>query len=47
MRTDDALYRFLHTPQKVAFLGHHIYLDGIDADATRQAWQSWFDEAFA
>ena len=47
VRTDDALYRFLHTPQKVAFLGHHIYLDGIDADATRQVWQSWFDEAFA
>jgi uncharacterized protein YndB with AHSA1/START domain len=47
VRTDDALYRFLHTPQRVAYLGHHIYRDGLDADATRQAWQAWLDRSFA
>lgn len=47
VRTDDAIYRFLHTPQNVAFLGHHIYRDDIDPDATKQAWQAWFDRSFA
>lgn len=47
VRTDDALYRFLHSPQNVAFLGHHIYRDDIDPQATRRAWQAWLDRSFA
>jgi uncharacterized protein YndB with AHSA1/START domain len=47
IRADDALYRFLHSPQNVAFLGHHIYREGIDPLATRQAWQAWLDQTFA
>jgi hypothetical protein len=47
VRTDDALYRFLHSPQKVAFLGHHIYRDEIDPLVTKQAWQAWLDRSFA
>ena len=46
VRTDDALYRFLHSPQGVAFLGHHLYGDDIDAEAARRAWQTWLDRAF-
>jgi uncharacterized protein YndB with AHSA1/START domain len=47
VRTDDALYRFLHTPQNVAFLGHHIYRDDIDPQIAKQAWQAWLDRSFA
>ena len=47
VRTDNALYRFLHTPQNVAFLGHHIYRDDIDPRTTKQAWQAWLDRSFA
>jgi uncharacterized protein YndB with AHSA1/START domain len=46
IRTDDALLRFMHSPQNVAFLGHHIYGDG-DRHAIQQAWQSWLDRAFS
>jgi uncharacterized protein YndB with AHSA1/START domain len=46
VRTDDGLYRFMHTPQHVAYLGHHLYRDDIDPDAARQAWQAWLDRAF-
>ena len=47
IRTDDALYRFLHSPQGVIYIGHHIYRDGVDWTPTRQAWQSWLDRSFA
>ena len=47
IRTDDALYRFAHSPQGAAFLGHHIYRDDIDREATRAAWQSWLDRTLA
>ena len=47
VRTDDALYRFLHSPQGVVYLGHHIYRDGLDKAATESAWRSWLDRAFS
>jgi uncharacterized protein YndB with AHSA1/START domain len=47
VRTDDALYRFLHSPQGVIYIGHHLYRDDIDITATRQAWQGWLERAFA
>jgi uncharacterized protein YndB with AHSA1/START domain len=46
VRTKDALLRFLHSPQNIAYLGHHIYRDDRDPEATRQAWQAWLDRAF-
>jgi uncharacterized protein YndB with AHSA1/START domain len=46
VRTDDALLRFLHSPQGVAYLGHHLYGDDIDATAAATAWQGWLDRAF-
>lgn len=49
VRTDDALYRFLYTRQGggLVFLGHHIYRDDTDREATTAAWQAWLDRAFA
>jgi uncharacterized protein YndB with AHSA1/START domain len=47
VRTDDALYRFLHAPQGVVHMGHHIYREGIDRDATTRAWEAWLERAIA
>jgi uncharacterized protein YndB with AHSA1/START domain len=47
VRTDDALYRFLHSPQGVIYVGHHLYREDIDIAATRAAWQAWLDRSFA
>jgi hypothetical protein len=47
VRTDDALLRFLHAPQGVAYLGHHLYGEDIDAEASRAAWQGWLDRTFS
>jgi hypothetical protein len=47
VRTDDALYRFTHTPQHVAFIGHRIYRDDVDLPAVSAAWHTWLDRSFA
>jgi len=47
VRTDDALLRFLHAPQGVAYLGHHLYGEDVDAAASAKAWQAWLDRAFS
>jgi uncharacterized protein YndB with AHSA1/START domain len=46
VRTDDALLRFLHAPQGVAYLGHHLYGPDVDAEAAGRAWQAWLDHTF-
>jgi uncharacterized protein YndB with AHSA1/START domain len=47
VRTDDALYRFTHTPQAIAFIGHRIYRADVDLPAVSAAWQAWLDRSFA
>ena len=46
IRTDDALLRFLHTPQGVAYLGHHLYGE-VDGDAAKEAWTAWLERTLA
>jgi hypothetical protein len=46
VRTDDALLRFLWSPQGVVFAGHHLYGDADKAAAT-EAWAGWLDRTFA
>jgi uncharacterized protein YndB with AHSA1/START domain len=41
VRTDDGLLRFLHAPQGVAYVGHHLYDLATDPSATQQAWRDW------
>jgi uncharacterized protein YndB with AHSA1/START domain len=48
VRTADALYRF---HQRAALglpvaVGHHLYAGGVDAEASKQAWQSWLNGLF-
>jgi uncharacterized protein YndB with AHSA1/START domain len=47
VRTDDGLYRFMHTFDASAGLGHHIFVDGLDQQETEQAWASWLTKLFA
>lgn len=46
IRSDDALYRFLHAPGRSLFLGHHIYRPGLPAAEAKAAWAAWLDRAF-
>ncbi|MEU8262007.1 SRPBCC domain-containing protein [Micromonospora sp. NPDC048999] len=44
VRTDDALYRFLHSGTErgnVLVLGHHVFAPGQDPTRAEQAWQHW------
>jgi hypothetical protein len=48
VRTEDALYRFIHSGAErgnAVVIGHHIFTD-IDSDATSQAWQQWLADIF-
>jgi uncharacterized protein YndB with AHSA1/START domain len=48
VRTSDALYRFAFIPVGGGvYLGHHIYLDGVDVAAVTAAWAAWLDRAVA
>ena len=47
VRTDDGLYRFMHTFDASVGLGHHIYVEGLDQQATEEAWGAWLNRAFA
>jgi hypothetical protein len=46
VRTDDGLYRFMHTFDASVGLGHHIFVDGLDQQETEQAWASWLTKLF-
>jgi hypothetical protein len=46
VRTSDALYRFMIS-QGMAYAGHHLYGEDVDAAATAAAWQAWIDATFA
>ena len=46
VRTDDALYRFLHSGAErgdVLVLGHHVFAADQEPARTQQAWQDWVD----
>lgn len=47
VRTDDGLYRFMHTFDASVGLGHHIFTDGLDQAQTEEAWGTWLTELFA
>ncbi|MEE6260101.1 SRPBCC family protein [Plantactinospora sonchi] len=46
VRTDDAIYRFLHSGTErgnALVVGHHIFAADPDPARTEQAWQEWLD----
>ncbi|MEH1166293.1 SRPBCC domain-containing protein [Micromonospora sp. CPCC 205539] len=47
VRTDDALYRFLHSGSDrgdALVVGHHLFAADADPAATERAWQTWLSE---
>ncbi|MEQ4301695.1 SRPBCC domain-containing protein [Plantactinospora sp. B6F1] len=47
VRTDDALYRFLHSGTdrgSVLVLGHHLFDADVDQAPAERAWQTWVDQ---
>jgi uncharacterized protein YndB with AHSA1/START domain len=46
VRTDDGLYRFMHTFDASVGVGHHIFTEGLDQEETEQAWASWLAKLF-
>ncbi len=47
VRTDDALYRFIHGFEGTVMVGHHIYLPGLDQKEQEEAWSSWMNRVFS
>ena len=47
VRTDDAMYRFIRGYAGGAVLGHHLFAEGVDREATEEAWQDWLTKVFA
>jgi uncharacterized protein YndB with AHSA1/START domain len=47
VRTDDGLYRFMHTFDASVGLGHHIFIEGLDQEETEGNWRFWLDKLFA
>jgi uncharacterized protein YndB with AHSA1/START domain len=47
VRTDDGLYRFMHSFDASVGLGHHVFVEGLDQRDTEQAWGSWLTRLFS
>jgi len=47
VRTDDGLYRFMHSFDASVGLGHHIFVEGLDQQETERAWGSWLTGLFS
>jgi uncharacterized protein YndB with AHSA1/START domain len=47
VRTGDGLYRFMHTFDDSAGLGHHIFIEGLDQEETEETWRTWLTRLFA
>ncbi|HEX2088973.1 MAG TPA: SRPBCC domain-containing protein [Actinomycetota bacterium] len=47
VRTEDALYRFIHGFEGTVMVGHHIYVPGLDQKEQEEAWSSWMNKVFA
>ena len=46
IRTDDALYRFIHGFDGTTMVGHHLFADGVDREAEELRWRSWLNGLF-
>lgn len=46
IRSDDALYRFIHGFDGRTMVGHHLFGDDVDQHEAERAWRSWLAEIF-
>jgi uncharacterized protein YndB with AHSA1/START domain len=46
VRSEDALYRFIHGFEGTVMVGHHLFSEGVDQKQAEQAWGSWLAGLF-
>ena len=46
VRTDDAMYRFIAGFEGTTMVGHHLFAEGVDAEAASRAWADWLARSF-
>jgi uncharacterized protein YndB with AHSA1/START domain len=46
VRTPDAILRFIWTFDGHAYLGHHLFADGVDRGEAERAWGDWLRRTF-
>jgi uncharacterized protein YndB with AHSA1/START domain len=47
VRTADAILRFIWSFDGHAYLGHHLFAEGVDRDEAETAWSAWVMRTFA
>jgi hypothetical protein len=47
VRSNDALYRFIHGFEGTVMAGHHLFADGVDQREAEDAWRAWLERVFA
>ncbi len=47
IRSEDAIYRFIHAFTGPVMVGHHLFAEGVDQAGAARAWGSWLGRAFA
>jgi uncharacterized protein YndB with AHSA1/START domain len=47
VRSDDAMYRFIHGFEGSTILNHHLFSEGVDQAAEEAAWSAWLQRTFA
>lgn len=43
LRSDDAIYRFIHAFTGPVMVGHHLFAEDVDRDAAEHAWRLWLE----
>jgi len=46
VRSDDALYRFIHGFEGSTMVGHHLFAQGVDQQGEVSAWSTWLTRVF-
>ena len=46
VRSEDALYRFIHGFQGTTMVGHHLFGDGVNQAEAERSWQAWLGSLF-
>jgi uncharacterized protein YndB with AHSA1/START domain len=46
VRTNDALYRFIHSFEGTVMVGHHLFAPGADQAEAEESWRAWLERSF-
>jgi uncharacterized protein YndB with AHSA1/START domain len=46
VRTEDAMYRFIHAFTGPSMVGHHLFAEGVDQQRAERDWTAWLERLF-